>query len=188
MVIMAVMGTKPVGGRMRVTLWKVTVQGVALLLATSACNLPSSSGPPDVGATMIAATVAVLQTNAAASATAAVTPSPVPSEAPTPTPYLSPTATPEPQPPVVNKLSLCYTGPGPVYPVVSSVKEGTQVDILGVGSTVGWFVIENPTYHDRCWLEAGNLQIDPNLNVAGLKVYNPPPTPGPKETPVPTAT
>jgi hypothetical protein len=173
---------------MRATRRKLTLAGVALVLGVSACNLPSGAPPVDVGATMIAATVSVLQTDAAASATAAVTPSPVPSEAPTPTPYLSPTATSEPQPPVVTKLSLCYTGPGPVYPVVSSVKAGTQVNILGVGSTVGWFVIENPTYHDRCWLQATNLQIDPNLNVAGLKVYNPPPTPGPKETPVPTAT
>ena len=173
---------------MRATQWKLILAGAAFVLVAAACNLPSSSEPADVGATMIAATVSVLQTDAAASATAAVTPSPIPTEPPTPTLYLSPTTTPEPQAPVVTKLSLCYTGPGPAYPVVSSVKEGTQVDILGVGSTVGWFVIENPTYHDRCWLEAGNLQIDPNLNVAGLQVYNPPPTPGPKETPVPTAT
>jgi len=168
--------------------WKPIVVGVASVLVASGCNVPLGSPPADVGATMIAATVSVLQTDAAASATAAVTPSPVPSEAPTPTAYLSPTATPEPQPPVVTKVSLCYTGPGPIYPVVSSVKEGAQVNILGVGSITGWFVIENPTYHDRCWLEESNLQIDPNLNVAGLKVYNPPPTPGPKETPIPTAT
>ena len=176
---------------MRATLasrWKLMGKGVVLLLVASGCNLPSSSPPADVGATMIAATVSVLQTDAAASATAAVTPSPVPSEAPTLSPYVSPTSTAEPQPPVVTSLSLCYTGPGPVYPVVSSIKAGTEVNILGVGSTVGWFVIENPTYHDRCWLAAGSLQIDPNLNVAGLKVYNPPPTPGPKETPIPTAT
>jgi uncharacterized protein YgiM (DUF1202 family) len=173
---------------MRSSHWQLTMQGMVLLLALSACNLPSSSPPADVGATMIAATVSVLQTDAAASATAAVTPPPAPTEAPTPTLYRSPTATSEPRAPVVTKLSLCYTGPGPAYPVVSSVKEGTDVNILGVGSTAGWFVIENPTYHDRCWLEAANLQIDPNLNVAGLKVYNPPPTPGPKETPVPTAT
>ena len=173
---------------MRAMQWKLMTTGVALLAVASGCTLPSSSAPADAGATMIAATVSVLQTDAAASATAAVTPSPVPSEAPTPTPYRSPTATPEPQAPVVTNLSLCYTGPGPVYPVVSSVKAGTEVKILGVGSTIGWFVIENPTYHDRCWLEAANLQIDPNLDVAGLQVYNPPPTPGPKETPIPTAT
>jgi hypothetical protein len=63
---------------------------------------------------------------------------------------------------------------------------GTVVVLLGVGSNPGWFIIENPIYHDRCWIEAANLQIDPNLNVALLKVYNPPPTPGP--TPEPTST
>ena len=30
--------------------------------------------------------------------------------------------------------------------------------------------------------------LDPYFSVAGMKVFNPPPTPGPKETPVPTAT
>ena len=173
---------------MRTSQSQLIMQVVVFSLIASACNLPSGPRPADAGATMIAATVSVLQTDAAASATAAVTPLPVPSETSTPTLYVSATATSEPRAPVVTTLSLCYTGPGPVYPVVSSVKEGTEVKILGVGSSVGWFVIENPTYHDRCWLEANNLQIDPNLNVAGLKVYNPPPTPGPKETPVPTAT
>jgi hypothetical protein len=62
------------------------------------------------------------------------------------------------------------------------------VKVLGVGSTVGWFVINNPTYGNRCWIEAKNLTLDPLFSTAGMQVYNPPPTPGPKVTPIPTPT
>jgi hypothetical protein len=87
---------------------------------------------------------------------------------------------------VVIQKALCWRGPGGAYPVVSSVKVGTVVVLLGVGSIPGWLIIENPIYHDRCWIEVKNLQIDPNLNLAALTVFNPPPTPGP--TPEPTST
>ncbi len=166
---------------------------MALIAAMAACTLPGYGGGIDAGATMIAATVAVLQTGVAATQTAQVTEAlptlaPTPSAVPTPSPFFMPLATVEPRPPVVTALALCWTGPGPAYPVVSSVKVGTAVDVLGVGSQTGWFVIQNPTYHNRCWIEAKNLQLDPNFSVAGLQVYNPPPTPGPKETPIPTPT
>jgi len=159
-----------------------------MMLGFTACNLPSSGAVEDLGATMIAATVAALQTAVASSQTAQVTVLPPPTATLTPSPQPSVTATVEPRKPTVKSLALCWTGPGPVYEVVSSVKQGTAVDILGVGSKAGWFVIDNPTYHNRCWMEAANLDVDPNLNVSALKIYNPPPTPGPKETPVPTET
>ncbi len=160
----------------------------ALIAAMAACTLPGYGSAVDSGATMIAATVAVLQTGVAGTQTAKVTEVPPTLEAtasavPTPLPIFTPLATVEPKPPVVTALALCWTGPGPAYPVVSSVKVGTAVDVLGVGSQTGWFVIQNPTYHNRCWIEAKNLQLDPNFSVAGLQVYNPPPTPGPKRRP-----
>jgi hypothetical protein len=164
---------------------------LALMAGMLACTLPGYAISVDSGATMIAATVAVLQTGVAATQTAQATEPPppsVPSVAPTPSPFFTPLATVEPKKPVVIQLALCWTGPGPAYVVVSSVKVGTAVDVLGVGSTTGWFVIRNPTYHQRCWIEAKNLQLDPNYTVAGMQVYNPPPTPGPKETAIPTPT
>ena len=166
----------------RIPIWMV------LIAAIAGCTLPSYGPSVDSGATMIAATVAALQTGVAASQTAQVSPSPSPSAAPTPSLFITATSTVEPKQPVVASLALCWTGPGPAYAVVSSVKPGTAVEILGVGSKTGWFVIQNPTYHDRCWIEAKNLQLDPYFSVAGMKVFNPPPTPGPKATPVPTAT
>lgn len=167
---------------LRILVWMGTLTAIA------ACTLPGYGQSVDSGATMIAATVAALQTGVAASQTAPVTPSPSASAAPTPRPPVTATATVEPKQPVVASLALCWTGPGPAYVVVSSVKPGTAVDILGVGSKTGWFVIQNPTYHNRCWIEAKNLELDPYFNVAGMTVFNPPPTPGPKETPVPTPT
>ena len=161
---------------------------MAMITALAACTLPRSGGNADSAATMIAATVAALQTALAGSQTAPPAPSSSPSPAPSPSPAGTATATVEPKPPVVASLALCWTGPGPAYAVVSSVKPGTVVEILGVGSKIGWFVIQNPTYHDRCWIEAKNLKLDPYFSVAGMQVFNPPPTPGPKETPVPTPT
>ena len=156
------------------------------LIAAMACSLPGLASRPDLAATSVVATLFSLQTSAAAPravlatvAQPAVAPL-VPSATSTP----SPTQT--PLPPVVIQKALCWRGPGSAYPVVSSIKVGTVLVLLGVGSIPGWLIIENPIYHDRCWIEVKNLQIDPNLNLAGLKVYNPPPTPGP--TPEPTST
>jgi uncharacterized protein YgiM (DUF1202 family) len=140
---------------------------------------------------MIVETVSALQTIMVASQTA----QPVP-VAPTATvtaaaaalPTIGPLVTSVPLKPVVQVTSLCWTGPGPVYPVVSSVKAGTAVTVLGVGSKTGWFVIENPTYGDRCWIEAKSLSLDPFFNTAGMQVFNPPPTPGPRITPGPSPT
>ena len=161
---------------------------MAMITSLAACTMPGNGSSVVAPATMIAATVGALQTGVAGSQTAPVIPSPSPSAAPTPSPLGTATPTVQPKQPVVARLALCWTGPGPAYAVVSSVKPGTAVQILGVGSKTGWFVIQNPTYHDRCWIEAKNLELDPYFSVAGMKVFNPPPTPGPKETAVPTPT
>jgi uncharacterized protein YgiM (DUF1202 family) len=140
---------------------------------------------------MVVETVSALQTEMAVSLT--VEPIPVQPTAavaatmtpiPTPLPFVSPV----PQRPVVQNTALCWTGPGPVYPVVSAVKAGTSVTVLGVGSKAGWLVIENPTYHDRCWIEAKSLSLDPFFTTSGMQVFNPPPTPGPEITPGPSPT
>jgi hypothetical protein len=160
---------------------------IAILLG--ACNLPMMQARDNGAATIVVETISALQTDLAVSqiATASVTP---PSA--TAAPVAAPSATAQPVPtasnPVVSTTALCWTGPGSAYPVVSAVKAGTQVQVLGVGSKVGWFVIKNQTYGDRCWVEARYLTLDPYFNTAGMQVFNPPPTPGPTETPIPTPT
>jgi uncharacterized protein YgiM (DUF1202 family) len=138
---------------------------------------------------MVVETVSALQTIMAASQTAQAVPvPPSAAAAAVPSASVTPFATPVPAKPVVLVTSLCWTGPGAVYPVVSGIKAGTEVEVLGVGSKEGWLVIENPTYHDRCWIEAKSLKLDPFFSTAGLQVFNPPPTPGPKITPGPSPT
>jgi uncharacterized protein YgiM (DUF1202 family) len=161
--------------------------GAALVLAVIACNLPTATPTPDAGATKLAATVSSLETSVSASQTAfpAVEP-------PTPLPAntIPPLATATAANPLVIQDALCWVGPGSAYEVVSAVKTGTQVELVGRGSLSGWYIIKNPIYHDPCWIEAANLQIDPSYNLSGLPIINPPPspTPTPTHTPKPTNT
>src|SRR5262245_33185393 len=130
-----------------------------LLIAILACNLPSS----------------------------VPTATPLPSDTPIPaiaTATLSlETATPAvpatPENPLVLRATLCWQGPGPVYPVVSGLKINERVKLLGRGSINGWYVVENPIYHDPCWVQASDLQVDPGIDLLSLRVFTPPPTPTP---------
>ena len=171
--------------------WRRPAAAVALAAAILGCTLPWTAGAKDAAATMIVETVSALQTVMVASQT----PQPVlvpPTATMTPAavalPTFAPLVTAVPQKPVVQTTSLCWTGPGPAYPVVSGIKAGTAVKVLGVGSKTGWLVIENPTYRDRCWIEAKNLALDPFFSTAGMQISNPPPTPGPEITPGPSPT
>ena len=111
-------------------------------------------------------------------------------ETPNPIPTSTNTLQPTPQKPLVLKTTLCWVGPGTKYEVVSGLKQGENVEVIGRGSIDGWFIIRNPTYRDPCWVQASDLQIDPGFDVNALKIYNPPaiPTKTPKPTPIPSAT
>jgi hypothetical protein len=168
--------------------WKITCCSLAIVCSAVGCTLPWTAGGTNFAATMVVETVSVLQTALAGTQTAQAIPIP-----PSPM-FVLPSATATlfitavPVNPIVETTALCWTGPGSAYPVVSGIKAGTAITVLGVGSKVGWLVIQNPTYHDRCWIEIKNLKLDPYFSTAGLEVFNPPPTPGPKVTPVPTPT
>ncbi len=166
------------GGLVRKRRWILLACCVVVGLAAQACNLPSSPS----------ATLAASQGGTSASVIEAPSASAAPTATLTPSATVQPSATPTPKSPEVKQLALCWTGPGKAYTVVSAVKSGTQVELMGVGSIAGWFIIRNPIYHDPCWIEATNLQMDPGYDVSQLKIYYPPPTPGPTETPVPTPT
>lgn len=168
---------------------RIALASLLVLGAILACNLPSvtPTATLDLAATWVAATLTALGPGASApQATSAVTETATPA----PTNTSLPSATSTPGKPVVIKDALCSVGPGSVYEVVSAVKTGTQVELIGRGSVAGWYIINNPIYHDPCWIAAANLQIDPSFNVSALKIYNPPPSPTPKpsRTPVPTPT
>jgi hypothetical protein len=168
--------------------WKRIVPILVCLGTMLGCGLPWTAGGKETAATMVVETVSALQTALATSQTAEVVPIPPLAASELPSATATPFATRVPEKPVVQTTTLCWTGPGTAYPVVSGVKAGEVVNVLGVGSKIGWLVIENPTYGDRCWIETKNLKLDPFFSTAGLEVFNPPPTPGPKITPGPSPT
>lgn len=160
------------------------------IILLGACNMPGPvEATPDLVATWVAATLTAMPANTpvpvataspAASATLDLPP------APTETPL--PTST--PQNPLVLETVLCWKGPGAQFEVVSALKKDARVEIIGQASIPGWWIVDNPIYHDPCWAQAAALQIEPGYNTSTLPVYTPPPTPTPTATitRTPTAT
>jgi len=153
----------------------VTLAVVAALMAGGYKLLPA----------ILPAIVATSTTTNTLTPTVTNTFTPTPSRTPTPTETFTPTSTdtptqtPTPQNPLVTRDVLCWFGPGSVYEVISSIKSGTQVQLLGRGSISDWLIVENPRYHRPCWIQASNLQIDPAYDVSVLPTFTPPPTPTP---------
>ena len=141
---------------------------VAILLNT-ACAPKATPSPADEMATNIARGVSVAQTRTAAA------PTPLPSATSTRTPLpatFTPTSQPI-QPPVVVKLAGCWFGPGPTYHMESSITPGQSVQLLGVGSVPGWYIILNPYFFQPCWIQAANLSIDPRTDLSQFPVVTP---------------
>ncbi len=157
-----------------------TILLLSVMLELQACNLPAYNGSKPMTSTGIGETKLNTQSALPVSETPTLLP---PS---TNTAVASVTA--EPENPLVLKDTLCWEGPGPVYLVVSAVKNGERVELLARGSITGWWVIKNPIYHDPCWVKQDVLQIDPGYDLGNLKIFNPPPTPTPTEVDTPTPT
>ncbi len=169
---------------MHTRLWYI-IGVIALILAAMACNLPTTVATPDLAATSIAATLSFVQTSAVISPTSSAA---TDTSTPTPTNSSLPAPAPTPENPLVINDTLCWAGPGNAYEVVSAIRKGTRVELLGRGSILGWWIVRNPIYRDPCWMVQADLQIDPAYNTSGLQIFYPPPTPTPTSTPVPTAT
>lgn len=149
-------------------------------LTVAACNIPGVATPDGI-ATSIAATISFLHSPSA------LPPDPqVPTSSLIPTSTTVPTQTPIPQNPIVIKDALCSLGPGDSYEVVSSIKSGTRLELLGKGDVPGWWIVRNPLYHDPCWIADPYIQIDPNTNLSLLQIFVSPPTP--TVTPFPITT
>lgn len=174
---------------MRTRIFSMT-SSMLVMIVLAACSLPGADvESPDLVATWVAATL-----------TAVVTPAPVFSATPVPpanpTDTLSPTASHTPLPtsaplnPLVLETILCWQGPGAQFEVVSALKKDERVELIGRASISGWWIVDNPIYHDPCWAQAAYIQIEPGYNTATLPVFTPPPspTPTPTNTRTPTAT
>lgn len=77
--------------------------------------------------------------------------------------------------------------PGPAYNMESSITQGESVELLGVGSVPGWYIIRNPYFFQPCWIQAINLRIDASTDISLYPVITPYPlrTPSPGRTPKP---
>ncbi|HUI88419.1 MAG TPA: hypothetical protein VLX61_06805 [Anaerolineales bacterium] len=150
--------------------------GLLVILISAACSFKATLSPAEQMATNIAMGVSVAQSKTAEA------PTPRPSGTPTKTPVLAtPTATSQPlQPPVVVRLTACWFGPGPTYNTESSITQGQSVELLGVGSLPGWYIIRNPYFLQPCWIQAADLSIDPRMNLSQLPVMTPYPLRTPK--------
>jgi hypothetical protein len=168
----------------------LTISSLFLIVIVFACNLPGAEeATPDTVATWVAATLTAI-----VSPTSAAAPTPTPVEEATPTllQFPSGTALPTatPQNPLVLETILCWTGPGAQFDVVSALKKGERVVLIGRATISGWWIVDNPIYHDPCWAQAAYLQIEPGYNTLNLPFYTPPPTPTltPTDTRTPTNT
>lgn len=154
---------------------RLMVIGVALILIGVTC-MPQTTPPSvDIMATVVARAASDLLTQTAASFSP--TPPP-PTNTPIPSPTDTATITPTKgalNPTVLRNFAGCWFGPGPAYVLESNIKNATKVEILGIGSVPGWYIIVNPYFHKPCWIEASQLEIDPARDLSQLPVM----TPGP---------
>ncbi len=132
--------------------------------------MPATPASDEMSTAVAALAITFLtRTAAAASPTPTITLTPPPTETPTP----DVTATPEHTQPIVVNFASCFYGPGPTYTLESNIKQGKRVELLGVGSQAGWYIIRNPYFHKPCWIAATDLKIDAGVNTAILPVMTP---------------
>lgn len=164
---------------MKSRFWPLLMIGLVVIIIISACT-PKATPPPvedtigtraaQLASEMLTLTVAAYSPTPLPP-TATLTPVPV-----TETPTAEPTSSEPPKRPYLITFASCWLGgPGAEYPLDSNINEKTRVDIIGIGSVEGWYIIRNPYFHKLCWIEGVNLNIDPNLDLSQLPVM----TPGP---------
>jgi hypothetical protein len=148
-----------------------------VILIITACAPKATPPPVDVIGTLAVRLASEMQTQTVA----AYSPTPPPptvtlTPVPTETPTIQPTTSGPPRRPQLATFAACWLGgPGSNYPLDSNIEEKTKVDILGIGSIPGWYIIRNPYFHKPCWIEAVNLKIDPAMDLSQFPVITPEP-------------
>ena len=147
----------------------------AILLGLTVCSPQEAAPTPDTIGTVAAQLAYGIMTQTAAAASPTASPvthtvTPVASETPT----LTLTPSEPPAPPRLNKFASCWLGgPGQGYELDSNINQNRKVEIVGVGSVEGWYVIVNPYFHKHCWIAAEDLTIDPAMDLSWLPVMTP---------------
>jgi hypothetical protein len=148
-----------------------------LLLAMMACNIstPGATSTP-VSTTEIGKDVPTATETEPATETATLEPSLTPTE----TPALEPseTATPEPPTASVVKESNCRAGPGGAYELVTVLKVGENVDVIGRDLGAGFVFVKPaklPEGQEGCWMLITSLDV--SGDVTPLPAFTPLPSP-----------
>ena len=152
---------------------RLIIIGLVAILISAACAPKATPPPVDNIATNVALGVSSVLTLTAGA------PTPVPSATLLPTATVTPTSV--PQPPTVRHHAACWFGPGSDYNLESNITKGEKVQLLGVGSLPGWYIIRNPYFQQPCWIQAADLNIDPGMDLSIYPVI----TPYPLRTPNP---
>lgn len=152
---------------------------IFLVIALSACNLPSGNDEAPIDDLALTVTAQYLLLNQS-SATPQFTPTPGPSSTPafTPTPSI-PQVT-------VSVNTNCRTGPSTQYDNIDSLLVGQTGTVVGKNSQTGYWIINRLNGSGTCWLYPQYATV--TGNTANLPEYPVPPTPTPSKTPTPTAT
>ncbi|MFN8413127.1 MAG: hypothetical protein U0Z26_12140 [Anaerolineales bacterium] len=108
---------------------------------------------------------------------AAYSPTPLPPTV-TPTLAMTDTSTPNPEPVATKKPEVvgaapCYAGPGSSYALVSNISDTKKVELIGIGSVSGWYIIKNPYFNSPCWISAENLRIASDNDLSGFPTITP---------------
>jgi hypothetical protein len=116
---------------------------------------------------------------------AAASPTPLPV---TNTPFPTPTETQPPEPTwdpnnhtvivATNEAAgiskaACWFGPGSSYNLESYITNHKEVELLGVGSVPGWYIVKNPYFHQPCWISAAEVKIPEGMGLATYPVISP---------------
>jgi len=149
--------------------------GLEIIFITTACTPKATATPVDIMGTAAQLALVMLTQTVAAFSPTPMPPTDTPTPSFTDTPAVTPTKTAPPKRPVVMEFTGCWTGPGDTYTLISNIDPKKYVDVIGIGSVPGWYVIRNPYFHNPCWIEIAHLKIDPNMNFSIFPVM----TPGP---------
>jgi hypothetical protein len=151
----------------------LSLLGVLLAVMAAACRAPATPAADSL-ATAVAQAASDLLTQTAKAASPTPPPTTTLTRGPTNTPTSTPTSTGPPKRPQVRNFAGCWFGPGPSYVLESNISQGKSVDLLGVGSVSGWYIVRNPYFHQPCWMQAADLIIFPGTDLSSVPVMTPP--------------
>ena len=166
----------------------------AILLAMSACVLPTTSQATPTPKGSSNPTAAKTQTTLAAKASPSPQPK-LPTDTPTPSetalpaatatetplpvgvlPSETPTLTPEPVFADVMKETNCRIGPGGAYDLVTTFQTGTRVEVVARDLGGGFIFVKNlEKPEEQCYIMANNVKLAGDTSI--LPKYTPLPSP-----------